>query len=508
MRRVAPAPLELVIPEGLSEAATVELLAKRLELRPQPARRERRVLLDTFDGRLRAAGLRAELAAGRTLTLIEPDAPARAAEVAKAPRYLTGELPPGPVRDRLAGVLEERALLPLATLSRRIQPLPVVNEDGKTVVRMEAEHADGLESRLHVRPVLGYDRDFERTARTLTGKLGLAAAETALFDLAVRAAGGRPEGVSAKVGVKPHPATRTDVAAGAMLARLHEIATANVQGTLDDLDPEFLHDLRVAVRRARSLLRELKGVHAPRERDHLREELKWIQQFTGPARDLDVQLHEWPELTSGLREQRGADLAPLHDLLQRRRAAALKGLRAGLRSERFAAAMDAWRDLATAPPARKDDEDRPLAREPIERVAAERIDTVYRRMVRDGREIDHGSHDEMLHDLRKRGKELRYLLELFGGIFPTSVVKPMVTSLKGLQDVLGRFQDRSIQTESLRELGSELAGARGGPAALMALGLVIEALERDQLQARGEFHERFEAFASKEQRRLVKATFS
>ena len=43
-----------------------------------------------------------------------------------------------------------------------------------------------------------------------------------------------------------------------MLKRLDEIAEANLPGTLEDLDTEFLHDLRVSIRRARSVLRELK----------------------------------------------------------------------------------------------------------------------------------------------------------------------------------------------------------------------------------------------------------
>ena len=48
-----------------------------------------------------------------------------------------------------------------------------------------------------------------------------------------------------------------------MLTQLAAIAEANVPGTLADLDTEFLHDLRVAVRRARAVLRELEGVHEP-----------------------------------------------------------------------------------------------------------------------------------------------------------------------------------------------------------------------------------------------------
>ena len=63
----------------------------------------------------------------------------------------------------------------------------------------------------------------------------------------MRAAGGRAEGVSSKVGVQLTRGMRTDVAAGLVLARLADIAEVNAPGTIDDLDTEFLHDLRVAV---------------------------------------------------------------------------------------------------------------------------------------------------------------------------------------------------------------------------------------------------------------------
>ena len=54
-------------------------------------------------------------------------------------------------------------------------------------------------------------------------------------------------------------------------------------GTLADLDTEFLHDLRVAVRRARAVLRELEGVHEAGQRAHVRDELKWIQALDRPG---------------------------------------------------------------------------------------------------------------------------------------------------------------------------------------------------------------------------------
>ena len=79
-------------------------------------------------------------------------------------------------------------------------------------------------------------------------------------------------------------------------------------------------------------------------------------------------------------------------------------------------------------------------------------------MVRDGRAIDDESPPESLHDLRKRGKELRYLLELFGSLFPPSVVKPMVSALKGLQDVLDAF--RIARSRPSRCAGSGTSSSR------------------------------------------------
>ena len=128
-------------------------------------------------------------------------------------------------------------------------------------------------------------------------------------------------------------------------------------------------------------------------------------------------------------------------------------------------------------------------------------------MVKSGSAIDDGSPAEALHELRKKGKELRYLLEFFASLYPAEVVKPMVATLKGLQDVLGRFQDREVQAELLRSLGDEVAALEGGAAALMAMGVLVQRLGDDQARARAEFAESFAGFAANAQRKLVDQTF-
>ncbi|MEO8686937.1 MAG: CHAD domain-containing protein [Solirubrobacteraceae bacterium] len=510
-----PTPIELLLPPALDRQAAVALLAERLALEVGRARTEDRLVLDSFDGRLRAAGLRAERPPGRRtgqLTLHEPGAPPRRVEIAPSKRHLASELPPGPVRRRLAEVLEMRALVPVVRLRSSVLPLAVLNGDAKTVVRLVIERAEAvagsrripLAPRLAVEPVLGYDDDLARTLSVLRDRLGLEPAERPVSDEAVVAVGGRLGGVSSKPKVALAPGTRADAAAAEVLAQLAGIAEANVPGTIADVDTEFLHDLRVAVRRARAVLRELEGVHDPQRRAHVRDELKWIQGVTGPVRDLDVQLLGWDELLPAPAGERAAELEPLRGLLERRRAREFAHLRRSLRGARFATAVADWRALATTAPA---DTEGPDAAVTIDALAADRIRRVYRRMVRDGSAIGEDSRPEALHDLRKRGKELRYLLEMFGGLFDPKVVKPMVKTLKQLQDVLGDFQDTAVQSELLRGLRDDLAAERGGPAALIALGAVLDALAAAQVDARDHFAGSLATFAAAGQRALVRDTF-
>ena len=80
------------------------------------------------------------------------------------PRFPT-ELPAGPLRDRLAALLEMRALLPMATLNCRQWPLRALGEEEKTIARVVVEAATlagggaELGCRIHVEPLRGYGRE-------------------------------------------------------------------------------------------------------------------------------------------------------------------------------------------------------------------------------------------------------------------------------------------------------------------------------------------------------------
>jgi CHAD domain-containing protein len=399
----------------------------------------------------------------------------------------------------------------------RVRGLDVLDDERKTVVRITLEEpavvsatsqTKPLRPRVRLGAVRGYDRELAGVRQQLEQELRFTPAEHTLVDEAVQAAGGMPGGISSKIDVALARDQRADAATVAVLGALLQVIEANVEGTIDDIDAEFLHDFRVSVRRSRAVQRELRGVFPPAELSAFRAEFRWLQQITGDARDLDVYVLSFHDMRALVPAEVQADLAPLLTVLRERRLTARAAMVMALRSHRASRLLAEWSAFLEELVGR-DVAERHDATRPVVEVAGERIARVYRRMVKMGRAIDRVSPAADYHELRKKGKELRYLLELFGApLYPPDVVKPMIKTLKALQDVLGRHQDREVQVATLHALRDEVATLPGGPGALMAMGVLVERLGEDEQAARLQFADSFRAFAAKPQRRLVKETFA
>jgi CHAD domain-containing protein len=514
---------DLLLGEGVTTDAAIGALSEHLPLREREVTETERTFYDTFDGLLHRAGLAAAHEGARLWVGSADDAAgdgldgrASAAWASPPRRVLAIELDPGPLRDALEPVVGVRALLALVRVHNRRRAFDLLDDEDKTVVRMVVQEPSvvaserrmiALRPRVRLSAVRGYDSELDRVRKALEREFGFTVAHQPLVDEAVGAAGGPPAGTSSKPEVKLTANQRTDAAAGAVLLALVLVIEANLEGTVADVDAEFLHDFRVAVRRTRAVQRELKGAFPAPELAHFRAEFRWLQRATGDARDLDVYVLEFEAMRSLVPEAFRHDLDPLLGVLRSHRLTARREMVRALRSDRAIGLLAAWPVFLDRLGAGAE-AGGPLAAEPIGRVAGARIAKVYRRMVKMGGAIDDSSPPESLHELRKKGKELRYLLELFGAeLFPSTVVKPMIKTLKALQDVLGRHQDREVQAATLRSLREEVSALPGGAAALMSMGLLVERVGADQHAARVEFAERFAAFASKSQRRLVKETF-
>src|SRR5689334_13823771 len=206
------------------------------------------------------------------------------AERASAPfehardRIFTGDLPAGRLRELVAPLLDVRALTPVARTRSQMLGLRMLNGDDKTIARLIVESctAQGpgrgltkLHSRVHVLPVRGYENAAERLKQQLETQVGLVRAPSPLHDEAVTVAGGTPGGLPATLDLPLRPTQRADAAAVQVLQRLLSTIEVNLPGTLADVDSEFLHDLRVSVRRTRALQRELRRVSPDRKSTRL-----------------------------------------------------------------------------------------------------------------------------------------------------------------------------------------------------------------------------------------------
>ena len=473
-----------------------------------------RTVLDTFDGRLHAAGLRLELRDGprRHLVLTGGGAAAARVSVPAAPR-VAADLPVGPFRARLAPVLDVRALLPVIAVTGRRADAIGEDGDGKrqiVVAVYDGLRVDGAGSAapawaVEVEELVGYEKAAEKARRLLHG-CGLQPHPGDVVDLLGAAAGVDFRGYSGSPTVALDRDQPALPAVCRVLANLADAVAANWAGTVDDVDPEFLHELRVAVRRTRSVLSQARRVLPDAVRDRYREEFGWLGLATGPARDLDVYVIEWPEYVAPLHADSIAALEPLHRHIDTLRAAEHATLADTLRSARYREVMDGWRALlaaplaADAPPGGRD------AARPIGRVAASRIGDAQRRLVTQGRAIGPASPAEDLHALRKDGKRLRYLVECFGGVLDPGPRKAFVQRLKALQDNLGEFQDTEVHAAQLRAFSKDLFDAPGAvPETLVAMGQLAERFELRRQAARDEFARRFASYDSEETERTLDA---
>jgi CHAD domain-containing protein len=488
---------EQQVPEVVREA-----LAPRYSVVPaRRTRTQRRMWLDTFDWRLHRAGLTLEsvTGGGPAELVLSGMAGERITAAANGARWpaLAEALPSGPLRDRLKGLTDVRALLPAAKAASTVSEFRLCNDDGKTVAFLTVEHlhaaapaAADLPARLSITTVRGYQGQADRIARCLTAQPGVLPDGLPALDAVLATGGLAPGEYTNKIDVELSATMPGRLALAAVLRRLLDTLEANVWGTVRDIDTEFLHDLRVSVRRTRTALKLGASLLPAGLASQYRPAFKWLGDLTTPTRDLDVHLLTFAAGAAELTSASPDDLDPFHRYLTQRRAVEQARLARALRSQRFRALVAAWRDALDGLTAPRQGPDAAQA-------AAKIIARAHRRVLRQGSAITAESPPEDLHDLRKRCKELRYSLEFFASLYDPPTQRRAVRELKGLQDCLGTYQDCQVQQEEIRVIATEMLATGEVPAtALLAMGDLASHVGQRERRARSEFSSRFATFAS------------
>jgi CHAD domain-containing protein len=145
---------------------------------------------------------------------------------------------------------------------------------------------------------------------------------------------------------------------------------------------------------------------------------------------------------------------------------------------------------------------------PVGDVANARIWRAFRRVLKEGRAIDDASPPPQLHELRKDCKKLRYLLELFGSLYPADRLDALIKALKSLLYTLGAYQDLAVQAHHLEAFAEQMAAAGKAPArTLLALGALVGRLLERRSAERADFAARFAAFDTDENRASYRSLF-
>ncbi len=512
---------QYLIPETANVDSIKAHLAERYRFREESGRTDKRIYYDSFDWRLYQAGALLEgggVNGSARLRLRGLDSGnLEADQVLEARPRFAWDLPDGALRERLQPLLEMRALLPRLELESRIQALRLLDDQDKTVLRLQFEQhrfkdpdgsAEGaVGKRLRLLPVKGYDKALSRMHNTLSGELQLLRADTQPLEQALQALGRPPGSYSSKLRFRLDPKQRADAVAKQILLQLLDTLEANVEGAKAGLDSEFLHDLRVATRRTRSALSQIKGVFPEAVVEDFKARFGWIGQVTGPTRDMDVYLLGFGDYRDSLPATYRGHLEPLHRFLEAHRQAEQEALARELDSARFRNILHDWREFLEAPV--PEQPEAPNAPRPIRELTSQRILKMYKRVLKEGRAIGPETPPEHLHELRKSCKKLRYLIEFFANLYPKKSAKAVIKNLKALLDNLGAFQDLEVQAGKLRGLARQMSEEGEVPVdTLLAIGMLVDGLLERQGHARAEFQERFAGFDSDGNRRNYQQLFA
>jgi CHAD domain-containing protein len=495
--------INFILPKDYDQREFIRELQDQYLIQEEKTVSERYVYYDTFDWRLYNKSL-ILCSTAQTLLLqsLDTHTVLERATITAPPVFLS-DVPSGSLQEKIAPIIAMRALLTLFAMDTQCTHIRIMNKDAKTVVRLrcetgtmaEAKDAQPFATCLWLKPVRGYAKEARRLSKWLTNK-GYLLAHDHLYLQGLAAVEKHPRAYSSKIRLQLQPTLRADEATKIILRSLLHVIKCNEEGVKNDIDTEFLHDFRVAIRRTRSALGQIKEVFPADVTARFQKDFAYLGSMTNRVRDLDVYLLHKECYTALLPAQVRPDIEPLFAYLQRERTKAFRTLVRRLRSQTYADILQRWEAFLTQPPA--EDASAANAARPIIEVARKRIRHRCRSVVQLGTDLLAETDSQRLHALRIACKKLRYVLEFFASLFPGKKTALLVEHLRTLQDNLGRWHDLVVQQEDLRHFAATFAGPdQQAHNTLRAIDHLISILEEEKQTVSQALPAIFSAFAAR-----------
>ncbi len=420
-----------------------------------------------------------------------------------ATRRPNGELPAGPVRERLYQLVNGHPRRELFRIRNRRTLYNIVGPDeAATTIELAFDRTQIVASEddagslafleLELELKKGSRGELARLAKALGKRLGLLRAQLSKFERGLQAAGLEMPATAPK---KTRRLTRDDGLLDLAYEHLgRQLAVLKVQEprAWEGLNPEGVHQMRIAIRRIRAALRMLRDLLPGVEADHFNAELRWLAQALGGVRDADVydqNFHHYLELLPA-RDVRA--LEPYEHHLEHVRLQARGDLIEALNSNRYEALIAGFERFFTAGPSAG--ALRRFGDLSIGAGADTYVKGAIKKMLKRGRRVrKRGARPDELHQLRIHGKRARYTLEYFRAYYRDRLKGPL-RALRDLQNVLGEHQDACTACSRLQDYADSVPLTPESRRELLALGRLVQSQEQHAAQARAGFEKAWRRF--------------
>ena len=504
----------LNLPESFDLTQNKDILSRKYKYNRINRKKQFVTFFDTFDWRVYNAGLVLFSIGKRIyLRLIDTNLILANSGYQKRPVFIW-DFAHNDLKKQLDPILDVRALLIKGSATFLEEEGFIINEDFKKVCQIlirkiifpNTSKSPGLYNTLTLSPLRGYQSD---TRAIMSKLINITLNDSAHdpFTFIMASNNLKPGGYSSKINIKLKRNMPAQDGIKFVMKIFIKLMQQNEEGIIKDIDTEFLHDFRVAVRRTRAALSQLHIVFPPDIVKKYKKDFSFIGKQSNMLRDLDVYLLNEDVYKKMIPVRLKKSISILFDQLRNERKTAHQQFVNIVNSTQYKNIIIEWQKYLDSDII-ENSENPVEAKSPIISIIKPIIQNQLDIVMNLGSEIDDHTDDKKVHALRIECKKLRYLMEFFSSLFPKNKIEKFVDHLKILQDNLGKFNDYSVQQEFLQKYLKQLSITDlQSKQTITALGALIGILYDKQTQTRQEFAIRYAQFASAENIALAMKLF-